>query len=91
MRKNKVGGRAKGTPNKFTKFQREFVHNLLDMQLDKIEIELNRLSGKPYLDAIFTLIEYTIPKLNKTEIHNTTESKNDKVYMKLPNGTEIEI
>jgi hypothetical protein len=91
MKKAKVGGRLKGTPNKFTKFQREFIQNLLDMQLDKIELELNKLSGKPYLDAVFTLIEYTLPKLNKSEINGLIETKNERVYAKLPDGTEFEI
>lgn len=90
MKRIKNGGRTKGTPNKYTKFQREFIQDLLDMQLDKIKAELNILTGKPYLDSIFTLIEYTLPKLNKTVIQEV-EEEIEKPTIKLPDGTIIEI
>lgn len=39
----KKGGRIKGTPNKVTAIQREFIQSLLDSQTTKIETELSSL------------------------------------------------
>ena len=61
----KYGGRIKGTPNKATAIQREFIQSLLDSQNSKIEAELNELKGKEYLSVILSLMEFTIPKLSR--------------------------
>lgn len=74
--RKKSGGRTKGTPNIATKIQREFIQSLLDNQTNKIEIELNKLDGKEYLNVILNLLEYSIPKLNRTEIVNNDFYRN---------------
>ena len=61
----KSGGRTKGTPNKVTAIQREFIQSLLDSQNSKIEAELSSLSGKEYLSVILSLMEFTVPKLSR--------------------------
>ena len=47
--------------------QREFIQSLLESQQDKIKSELNSLTGKDYLSVITGLMEYTLPKLQRTE------------------------
>ena len=71
----KSGGRTKGTPNVTTKIQREFIQSLLDNQTNKIEIELNKLDGKEYLSVILNLLEYSIPKLNRTGTVNVEDRR----------------
>lgn len=68
-------GKPKGTLNKVTKLNREFIQSILDNQTIKIETELSNLSGKDYLIAIFNLFEYTMPKLNRTEIVNYEDKR----------------
>ncbi len=71
FKKGKSGnkqGRKKGTPNKTTKLQREFIQSLLDTQTNKIKLELSRLHGKNYFAALNGLMEFVIPKLQRTEI-----------------------
>ena len=63
-------GRKKGTPNKVTQLQREFIQTLLDTQQDKILTELNQLHGKDYLNAVNGLMEFVLPKLQRTELKN---------------------
>ena len=63
-----IYGRKKGSPNKVTSLQREWVQNLLDKQGPKIENELNSLQGKEYLTAITNLMEFVMPKLQRTEL-----------------------
>lgn len=61
-------GRPEGVPNKVTKIQREFIQSLLDDQQDKIKDELEKLTGKDYLNAITGLLEFALPKLSRSEL-----------------------
>jgi len=63
-----IKGRKKGTPNKVTQLQRDFIQSLLDTQQDKIKSELNSLTGKDYLSVITGFMEYALPKLQRTEL-----------------------
>lgn len=64
----KYGGRIKGTPNKATAIQREYIQTLLDGQKAKIEAELSTLKGKEYLSVILALMDFTMPKLSRVEL-----------------------
>ena len=72
-------GRKKGTPNKVTQLQREFIQTLLDTQQDKIKLELNGLHGKDYLGAINGLMEFVIPKFQRTELTTTIINNNQSL------------
>ena len=61
-------GRKNGKPNKITQLHREFIQSLLDNQQDKIKNELNGLHGKDYLGAVNGLMEFIMPKLQRTEL-----------------------
>ncbi len=76
-----VNGRRPGTANKLTRLHREFVQNLLDKQQGKIRRELKKLEGKEYLSIVLTLMEFSIPKLNRTEL-NTNGITRIKVIRK---------
>ena len=78
MRKrNKTGGRVSGTPNKLTKSHRELMNGIFEneIQSGKIESELKKLDGKDYLDAIFKLSGFVLPKLNSIDITNPQVNK----------------
>ena len=64
----KFGGRTKGTPNKDTKALRERIESLLDERWDGFLEDLDRLSEKERVDTIVRLMEYALPKLNRTEV-----------------------
>lgn len=72
--KKGVSGNKKGRPvgaiNKTTGLQREFIQKLLDRQQDKIIIELEGLSGKEYFTAVTCLLEFILPKLQRSEVKN---------------------
>jgi hypothetical protein len=70
----KTGGRKKGSTNKVDSATREFLKNIVENNQDKIKKELEKLDGKPYLDAVLSLMEYVQPKLNRTELTGDTES-----------------
>ncbi len=69
INREKTGGRKKGTPNKQTKFEREFIQEFLDQQTDKIAKELNSLHGESYMKVILSLLDFTLPKPQRIEFN----------------------
>ena len=87
MKRNEQGkflpgnpGRPEGTPNKVTRMQREFIQSLLDDQQDKIKTELQKLTGKDYISAVTSLLEFALPKLNRSELTADPDG---------PNGSKV--
>ena len=63
-----AAGRKAGSTNKLPVFHREFIQTLLDGQQERIAAELSQLQGKDYFATVNALIEYILPKLQRTEI-----------------------
>lgn len=72
---NKGGGRPTGSKNKETKVIRERITNLLDMNWKAIQEDLNELTPKERIDAYIKLLEYAVPKLQRTELANGETEK----------------
>lgn len=86
----KKGGRTKGAPNKATSKVREYVSAILDDQGDKLREELATLQGAQYVNAITGLLEFSVPKLQRTELSGPDgDAIKVQTYI-LPDGTEIE-
>jgi hypothetical protein len=67
----KFGGRKKDTPNKDTKDLRQKVDILLSEKWEQLENDLKELSPKDRIDTYIKLMEYALPKLNRTELKGT--------------------
>jgi len=65
---NKGGGRPKGSTNKATKDLRERITLLLDENWEGIQNDLKSLTPKERIDAYIKLLEYSLPKLNRTQL-----------------------
>lgn len=76
----KTGGRKKGAENKDKKVLRESLTKLVEGNYNKFEIELLKLEGKEFLDRFISILEYTTPKLNRTDITNDGEKFDFTVY-----------
>lgn len=63
-------GRTKGSENKEKKALREMITILIEKNQEKFKKEMNKLSGVQYIDRFISLIEYVIPKLNRTDLTN---------------------
>jgi len=78
--KGRMGGRAKGTPNKVTRPLKEWINNLLDDNREQIERDMKALLPKDRLIMFEKLLQYVVPK-QKTEVEVTnvltTESQNE--------------
>lgn len=64
---NKIGGREKGTQNKVSATFREKVLMLLENQYPQIEKDLKALSPQDRVEIWIKLIEFAIPKLQRSE------------------------
>jgi hypothetical protein len=60
--------RRKGTPNKDTTELRQKVNILLSDNWEQILSDIAELSAKERIDTFIKLMEYSIPKLNRTEV-----------------------
>jgi hypothetical protein len=67
QKKDKTGGRNKGTPNKVTTELRVRISNFLDAKFDTILDEFNELEPKDKVNLYLKLIEYVIPKMRSFE------------------------
>lgn len=85
---NKNGkGRPKGAENKEKKRIREFIADLLDKHQDRFEEELLKLDSDKFVMAFSNLLEYSMPKLQRTEL--TTDQGNKVTAVFQIEGQEI--
>lgn len=61
-------GRPKGVPNKKTDALRAKVDKLIEDNWESIQDDLVDLQPKERIDTMIKLLEYALPKLNRTEI-----------------------
>ena len=67
-KRKKYGGRKAGTPNKVTTDLREQISELIENNFKGIQKDIDNLESKERLDFLIKLFEYSLPKLNRTEI-----------------------
>lgn len=65
--KPKTGGRQKGTANAVTADLRQRIQDLLNAQFDNISADLDDLEPKERVNAWIRLLEFALPKLQRTE------------------------
>ena len=70
-------GKPKGAISKKTKQWEVFSAYCLEGGLQKFQEELNKLSGKAYVDSFTALLEFHKPKLGRTEHAGSLELKHD--------------
>jgi len=67
-RTNNPNGRPKGSQNKVNKDLRDKIKLFIDDNWDSLQNDLETLSPKERIDAYLKLLEYSLPKLNRTNI-----------------------
>lgn len=73
--KGRMGGRAKGTPNKITKERRELISAFLDDEWDNFKQMYKNASPAQKLNIYMELIPYTTPKMQSVEYKEQTPPK----------------
>ena len=72
-KRQKTGGRAKGTPNRTTSETKQLLQNVVTKQIEKLETTLSKLEPVDRVNALSKLLPYILPKQQDIAITNTNE------------------
>lgn len=73
--KGRMGGRAKGTPNKVTGSLKDFIRNLIDSNREQVIADLRELEPYQRLLFIERLIGYVLPKQASVDVKSQIEAE----------------
>lgn len=65
--RGRLGGRAKGTPNKTTATVKDWLASLIDKNREQVEADLQALDPKDRLQMLERLMQYVVPKQQATQ------------------------
>lgn len=90
--KGRLGGRAKGTPNKKTNTQKEWIRQFLTENREQIAEDWKKLSPKDRWTMYEKLTQYVVPKVMATrvELSQMTDEQLDEVIAEITGGLEDE-
>lgn len=81
--RGRLGGRAKGTPNRFTGELREWLEQLINNNREQIQADLTALEPKDRLIMLEKLMSYVVPKQQavsaQIDFSKLTDEQLDKV------------
>jgi hypothetical protein len=64
----KTGGRTKGTPNKISEIVRNILANTIHRNTSRMVRIMNKSSDEDFVKIYLDILEYIIPKLQRSEI-----------------------
>jgi hypothetical protein len=70
----KTGGRQKGSVNVITRPLKELISSYSQDSFNRFIVEMDRLEGSEYVKAYLSLLEYSLPKLQRSEIMGEVSS-----------------
>lgn len=81
-------GRPKGSKNKATGELREFVNDFINNNRENLQNDFEALEPKERIDTLIKLMEYSLPKLNRTEVSTDDPERtgNNVVVISLGEG-----
>lgn len=74
-KRQKTGGRVKGTPNKTTTITRDVISSIASGIREQIEDDLKKLTPKDRVAAFLKMCEFNIPKPQSISLDMTVEGK----------------
>lgn len=75
--RGRLGGRKPGTPNKATKTVRQWLNDLINKNRAQVEKDLKALQPKDRLAILEKLMQYTVPKMNQSNVNIDRLSEED--------------
>lgn len=73
--RGRIGGRAKGTPNKVTGSLKEFIRNLIDNNREQVIDDLRALQPYQRLLFIERLVGYVLPKQAAVDVKSQLDAE----------------
>ena len=88
----RFGGRQKGTPNKATNSQKEWIKQFLSENREQIAEDWKKLSPKDRWIMYEKLTQYVVPKVMATrvELSQMTDDQLDEVIAEITEGLDDE-
>lgn len=83
--KGRLGGRAKGTPNKATADLKTWIGDILEKGRDKFSESMDKLEPREYIKVYVGLLNYVVPKQQSVSVDAEAEIKQheqDKILSK---------
>ncbi len=68
IKREKTGGRKRGTANSKTKALRQAIQDILDNNVEQYQEDLNAMSPKDRVMAINNLMKFSLPQLKAQDI-----------------------
>ena len=88
---SKIGGRAKGVPNRSTSDYRAILRDVLEKELQELGTNMSAIkSPERRLELTFKLLPYVLPKVQEISLDLLPESTIDKIFNILSNDKECE-
>ena len=84
----KTGGRTAGTPNKLTGDMKEIIQGAIEQRLPRIIEVMDRVDDPEFIKIILSLLEYVLPKLQRSEIKAEVRTEITDSIMKAFEGVE---
>lgn len=77
--KGRLGGRAKGTPNKITADLRKWITEILINGEELFVDHLNNLEPREFIKVYVSLLEYVVPKRQRVDIDAQAEIRQNRI------------
>lgn len=68
MKREKTGGRKKGTPNKSSASLRQSIQTILENNIEQYQGDLNEMSAKDRVASINNLMKFSLPQLKAQDV-----------------------
>lgn len=78
VKRQKFGGRKKGTPNKTTQELREFIQVFLEGQFENLENVFQELKPRDKVNAFIKMLPYVLPRQMQMDVNAT--HKQETIY-----------
>ena len=83
MKKEKTGGRTKGTPNRTTAVIRDNFQMLVESNLEQLQRDIKQMSAKDRVNTILQMAKFNIPTLKAAELKTTADSNFTPIIINL--------
>lgn len=74
MKREKTGGRKKGTPNKSSASLRQSIQTILENNIEQYQGDLNEMSAKDRVNSINNLMKFSLPQLKAQDVKMNMET-----------------
>ena len=88
IKRQKFGGRVKGTPNRNNKEIRDNFQKLIENNMDQLQQDISEMNPKDRVKTVLDLARFVIPTLKSVDLSASAESEIAPVIINLGRGID---